>query len=383
MSFCFINNGTDDRVLKSMNAETPSDDLIKAMNKAGLVQKDVQVRGKNHIYTRKQWVKANEVEVSTVGGSGGGKPPRDSYNRHEFIKSKFDDPHNLFMNFRTGNQTTFEEITETFRINKELQKRYKSIDNFIKSNYFVSNGNNETKDVYRISMGVWDEKRVKSVHQPIINNYLENSDTPPEGKKPICFLYGGGSGSGKSTVVKAIAEPIIQATGLKFCKVDCDSIKEMLPEHNMFVQQNVDTAAFREHRESSDIANNAIDALINAGKCFQYDGTMSDTEKYRAIIGKLKKAGYEVHIVATDIPVDEAIRRAAGRDRKIPDEIVHKTHREFAKNFLNICSLEGVDSFALYDNTQPEGQPNRCIFDDKGLYYEDLYERFLNKSQES
>lgn len=149
----------------------------------------------------------------------------------------------------------------------------------------------------------------------------------------------------------------------------------------MFVQQNINSAAYREHRESSDIANAAIDALIKAGKCFQYDGTMSDTSKYRKIVDKLKKAGYEVHIVATDIPVDEAIKRAAGRDRKIPDEVVHKTHREFGKNFLDICSLEGVDSFALYDNTQPEGKPNRCIFDDKGIYHEDLYERFLSKSQ--
>lgn len=376
--FNFVNAGTDDRVLKSMNAETPSEELSKAMNKMGLVQRDIQVRGKHGSYTRKQWVKANEAEPSVSSSSVRKEHPKDTHVKQQ---SWFDNPKNLFMNFRTGNQTTFKEIAKTYKLNRELQKRYKTIDDFIKSSYFISDGENETKDVYRISKGVWNERRVKAVHQPIINQYLEDSDVPPKGKKPICFLYGGGSGSGKSTVVRAIAEPIIQATGLKFCKVDCDSIKEMLPEHSMFVQQNVDSAAYREHRESSDIANVAIDSLIKAGKCFQYDGTMSDTSKYREIIRKLKKAGYEVHIVATDIPVDEAIRRAAGRDRKIPDEIVHKTHREFGKNFLDICSLEGVDSFALYDNTQPEGQPNRCIFDDKGIYHEDLYKRFLSKSE--
>lgn len=378
MSFNFVNTGIDNRILKSMDAENPSEDLAKAMNKMGLVQKDVQVRGKNHMYVRKQWVRVNEAETSTQPSH---RSEGDKSHKTSDVQSKLDNSKNLFMNFRTGSQTTFREIAKTFGFSKELQKRYKTIDNFIKSNYFISDGENETKDVYRKSIGVWDEKRVKAVHKPIIDKYLEDSDVPPEGKKPICFLYGGGSGSGKSTVVRAIAEPIIQATGLKFCKVDCDSIKEMLPEHDMFVQQNINSAAYREHRESSDIANAAIDALIGAGKCFQYDGTMSDTSKYKEIIGKLKKAGYEVHIVATDIPVEEAIRRAAGRDRKIPNEVVHKTHREFGRNFLNICSLEGVDSFALYDNTQPEGQPNRCIFDDKGIYYENLYERFLSKSQ--
>ena len=37
------------------------DALLKAMNKSGLVQKEVQVKGKNgQTFTRKQWVKAGE-----------------------------------------------------------------------------------------------------------------------------------------------------------------------------------------------------------------------------------------------------------------------------------------------------------------------------------
>lgn len=52
----FINTGLDEQILKSMDAEyNPSEDLIKAMNKQGLVQKEVQVKGKNgQIFTRKQ-----------------------------------------------------------------------------------------------------------------------------------------------------------------------------------------------------------------------------------------------------------------------------------------------------------------------------------------
>lgn len=58
----FINTGLDERILKSLDVEHPSEELVKAMNKQGLVQKEVTVQGKNGTFTRKQWVKASEGE---------------------------------------------------------------------------------------------------------------------------------------------------------------------------------------------------------------------------------------------------------------------------------------------------------------------------------
>ena len=66
----FINTGLDDQILKSLNAETPDEDLQKAMNKQGLVQKEIQVKGKNgQVFTRKQWVKAGEDQKSGKSGN--------------------------------------------------------------------------------------------------------------------------------------------------------------------------------------------------------------------------------------------------------------------------------------------------------------------------
>lgn len=61
----FVNTGLDDMVLKSLNAVTPDEDLCKAMNKQGMVQKEVQVRGKNGTFTRKQWVRASDVQSNS------------------------------------------------------------------------------------------------------------------------------------------------------------------------------------------------------------------------------------------------------------------------------------------------------------------------------
>lgn len=58
----FVNTGLDDQILKSMPTEDISEDLEKAMNKQGMVQKEVQVKGKNGTFTRKQWVKASDVQ---------------------------------------------------------------------------------------------------------------------------------------------------------------------------------------------------------------------------------------------------------------------------------------------------------------------------------
>lgn len=60
----FYSGSADEELLKSLSQENKiidEEELNKAMNKAGLVQKEVQVRGKNgQTFTRKQWVKASE-----------------------------------------------------------------------------------------------------------------------------------------------------------------------------------------------------------------------------------------------------------------------------------------------------------------------------------
>lgn len=70
----FVNHGTDEAILKSLNAETPDEELVKAMNRQGLVQKDVQVRSKHGVFTRKQWVRVGEAKstVSSKSTTKGG-----------------------------------------------------------------------------------------------------------------------------------------------------------------------------------------------------------------------------------------------------------------------------------------------------------------------
>lgn len=65
----FINTGADDGILKSLPVEDCPDELVKAMNKQGLVQKEVTVQGANgKTFTRKQWVRASDAATSGQQG---------------------------------------------------------------------------------------------------------------------------------------------------------------------------------------------------------------------------------------------------------------------------------------------------------------------------
>lgn len=78
----FVNTGADEAILKSMSTDGCSEDLIKAMNKQGLVQKDVTVQGKNgKTFTRKQWVKASDVQSKST-------PSNVSQTPHQSLQTK-------------------------------------------------------------------------------------------------------------------------------------------------------------------------------------------------------------------------------------------------------------------------------------------------------
>ena len=66
----FIQGDSDENLLKSLPTENISEGLVKAMNKSGLVQKEIQVRGKNgQTFTRKQWVRASDTQSDKSSSS--------------------------------------------------------------------------------------------------------------------------------------------------------------------------------------------------------------------------------------------------------------------------------------------------------------------------
>ena len=363
----FVNYGTDMRILKSMD-RTFLEELEKS--RPGTVPTPVFI---SHTSDGKapHWT-TRDKKIDT------GDKSSHSKSTVNYFSAKH---HKVF---------SFDEIKNHYN-NLPKDKQRGGLDEYIKRNYFISDGKTTTSRAYihhsdstddKMSRNHYQSGRFKYVHKPAIDRILAEADSPPEGIKPMCFMFGGGSASGKSTVVNSIVAPLIKQTGLRFANVDCDVLKEDIPEYDLCKKENIDTAAMRVHRESSDLCMECIDALIKHGKCFTYDGVMGDYHRTAKLVDILKDNGYDVYVYATDVPTDLAIERANKRERKINEDIIRNAHNTFAQAFPATMELP-ITHFALYDNSQPEGQPPTLIVDSTGVKDQSLYDKFIQKGEEA
>lgn len=344
--------------------------LLKALNKQGLVQRDVQVRGKHGTYIRRQWVSPS-VQGDTVASSG---KVKDSDLHAKKSKSLF------FPIADCGKPSMraflYSDIMLYYSKNKSQIKV--PIHKFIQQNYVESDGTSQTKDFYKTSKGYTPER--KKLHKQIIQGILDSANGPKPGEKPVAVLMGGGSAAGKGTIRSALVIPKYQSEGIQLGISDCDDIKSQLPEYEHFKSQDVESAAYRVHEESMDIAMEALDELIKHKKNLMFDGTMKSIGKYTRIIDNLHKAGYHIQIVGTDVPVEVAIQRSNQRakqtGRKVPEGIIRGSHGGFAATFPEL--IDKVDSYSLYDNS---GNYPVLIQDESKVYRPDLLQNFTQKGQ--
>lgn len=347
-------------------------DCLKSLNKQGLVQREVQVQGKHGTYIRKQWVSAGSIL----------KPdsPQRKYN-------KIKEPHAKKVNtlyFPVSNSGSNRTQAFTYSDVMTYYSRHRSdikgtIQEYIKKNYFISDGSTQTKDFYKTYKGY--TKQRQKLHDSIIQGILDQANSPKRGEKPIAILMGGGSASGKGTLRSSLVIPRLQSAGINVGISDCDEIKSQLPEYEHFQKQNAESAALRVHEESMDISMEAMDKLIENNKNLLFDGTMKDVEKYEKIIDKLHKSGYQIQIIGADVPVDVAIdrsnKRAKYTGRKVPEGIINGSHGGFAVTYPQLLSK--VDGYSLYDNS---GDYPILVQDETKVYRPDLYNKFIQKGKD-
>ena len=168
--FNFVNTGLDDQILKSLNSETPSEDLQKAMNKQGLVQKEIQVKGKNgQTFTRKQWVKASEEQKTD-----GNKATQD------------ENPENLkeYKGFKVGQSVKCDQIKS---------KTPWTITKFVKDSGTIKAEITNGKKVGWAPMNSLSEVQSSSNSKPVSSSHAwTKAATAQEAKKQIADLVSSG-----------------------------------------------------------------------------------------------------------------------------------------------------------------------------------------------
>jgi len=215
----------------------------------------------------------------------------------------------------------------------------------------------DTREKYTFKNGKYKKNRA-AVHKKYIDEQLANGTTAKAGEKPIVWIMGGGTASGKGTVLKkAQAEDVIPEKG--FVHADPDVAKKILDEFNKLSDLGDHRAASVVHRESSDITNELIKQAIKGKKNIIVDKTLGDVEKGLNTIKKFKDAGYDVRLVGVTIDPSEALVRALtryfGSGRLVMSGPALTRHKGFNAGFEKYA--KEVDEAMLYDNTGLEAIP--------------------------
>lgn len=212
---------------------------------------------------------------------------------------------------------------------------------------------------------------------------------PVEGRKPIAWVMGGGGGSGKGTVLKAlIANGEIPGTGKapSVLHIDPDDVKERIPEFGKFKEAGDSRGAAMVHAESSLIAGEATTRALALKTDIVLDRTLSRQAEGLAEIQALRDAGYEIRLIGVSLDTAEALRRAEKRAqhswRYVPPRLLIAAHQGFAAAWDAYAAA--VDSARLFDNN--EAAPRQVLRTEGGGAFEvsdaAAYNRFRDKAQE-
>lgn len=239
--------------------------------------------------------------------------------------------------------------------------------------------------------GKWDESRAK-IHEDTAEGYIQGKH-PVEGRKPIAHILGGGTASGKTTASRKVLgdDPNV-------VRVDPDELKLAVPEYESLKESDPANAALRVHDESKEITQKLMAKAIANRMDLTYDATTSG-KAGPAMIDTLLKNGYDVRVNFVDIPVNEAVRRAAkraaestdpiNRGRVVPENIIKDTHSESAQRFMQIKNKPGITSAKLYDNTgqtpmlvyERNNHPNSNALGDELIHDSNRWNQYLRKSR--
>jgi predicted ABC-type ATPase len=167
---------------------------------------------------------------------------------------------------------------------------------------------------------------------------------------------GGGSGTGKSTILKKLQKEGFIASH-NVVHIDSDEFKFVIPEFQELIKRKDSRAAEVVHDESTLMAREAFERAISRRTDIIYDSTLSDLTKARALIRKAREKDYEIRIIGVTAAPRTAVERVRQRGertgRYVPVRDLLATHKKFARAFLFYLPLG--DSIELWKTDCRDG----------------------------
>jgi predicted ABC-type ATPase len=188
----------------------------------------------------------------------------------------------------------------------------------------------------------------QKLHQRIVESFLEKASAVSAEQTPVALVTMGGPASGKSTIIGV-------ASKNNFVTCDVDAVKEFIPEYQLAVQNRARDAAFLAHHEARDVMQQIRDRAIEDHKNVVLDGTGQHLASYVDMIRRLKKKGYHVKLVMTDVDPETGWNRQHERaeqtGRAIDKVVFDRIYQVVPHNFQPLT--QEVSDFEVW-NTRGE-----------------------------
>jgi len=198
--------------------------------------------------------------------------------------------------------------------------------------------------------GRYTPSRAK-IHNTIIRSILKQ-DTRT--KSPDVYVLGGVAGSGKSSVLKKFIKE-------KALTINNDDIKGKLAKYDPSpIKKYPLIHASYLHEESSDIEKKVLARAIASKKDIILDRTLASYVKNRKLLESMKKRGYRVTVLGTNLPPHIALIRATSRfvreGRYVPLGIVATKGNKTNSSVLKMAKQKFVTKARVYStkNKKPK-----------------------------
>ncbi len=234
-------------------------------------------------------------------------------------------------------------------------------------------------EVMHTQNGKYTEKRRK-LHAAIYEQLLAGAQ-PVE--KPTFVLLGGGSASGKSSLVAGTVPAIPDS----IVRVDADQIKSMLPEYAALSGKDSRAAAFA-HNESAFMAKELASIAASRRYNTMLDGTGNGSESGLAKkVNIAKKQGMKVVAVYATTDLQTAIarnnKRAKTDGRMVPQSFLEYSHQQVSALFPKFVRNGSFDEAHLYDTTKKKPKKIATMSEGEFVVHDQAaYDSFLRKAGE-
>jgi hypothetical protein len=179
----------------------------------------------------------------------------------------------------------------------------------------------------------------ETFHESLLRLLARNSTPSP---RPTIVFTGGGYGSGKTFTLNYLASQGIIPLKMGHM-VGVDLFKMFIPEYNLIKAVADGRASLTVQKECQGLASELFDRLVDAGRSFMWDSSMSDESETLNRIAATRRKGYALSMLAVLTPQDVAIQQAMRRartTRRFPNPVaLPHSHFGFRKAFESYVPL--------------------------------------------